>query len=228
MRVSSEFLMEDGSKMDVRKDMIQILIRNIDRLTRLVNNLLDISMIESGESKYTKEMMELRDIIDAAVGTMKTQYQKKGLKITIDVPEDLPRINADKDRIIQVFVNLLSNALKFTQEGGNVEIRAHESENHIEVQVKDDGVGIPPEKIDKIFDKFYQVNNTSTRPFDGSGLGLAITKGIMEAHGGTIRAKSAPSRGSVFILTFNKSQLNANERKAGIRNPLSHDSSLNL
>ncbi|MFU8767353.1 MAG: ATP-binding protein [Candidatus Methanoperedens sp.] len=203
MRASSELLMEDGSKMDARKDIIQILIRNIDRLTRLVNNLLDTSMIESGQSKYTKEVMELRDIIEAAVGTMKTQYEKKGLKITIEVPEDLPRINADKDRIIQVFVNLLSNALKFSHDGGNVEIRACESGNHIEVQVKDDGIGIHPDKIDKIFDKFYQVNNKSTRPYDGSGLGLTITRGIMEAHGGSIRAKNAPSGGSVFILTFN-------------------------
>ena len=204
MKVSSEFLLENDSKPSTREELLQILIRNIDRLTRLVNNLLDISIIESGKQKYSMEIVDLHDIIDTAVGTIRSQYEKNRLNITTDIPEDLPKINADKDKIIQVFINLLSNALKFTHEGGNVEIRAFEFENYIEVQVKDDGVGIPPDKIDKIFDKFYQVDNNSTRSYGGAGLGLAVIKAIIEDHGGSIRAESSPSKGSVFILTFNK------------------------
>lgn len=204
MKVSSEILLENDSKPGTREELLQILIRNIDRLTRLVNNLLDISIIESGKQKYSMEIVDLNDIIDTAVGTIRSQYEKKRLKITTDIPEDLPKINADKDKIIQVFINLLSNALKFTHEGGNVGIRAFEFENYIEVQVKDDGVGIPPDKIHKIFDKFYQVDNNSTHSYGGAGLGLAVIKAIMEDHGGFIRAESSPSKGSVFILTFNK------------------------
>lgn len=204
MKVSSEFLLENDSKPGTREELLQVLIRNIDRLTRLVDNLLDISIIESGKQRYSMEIVDLHDIIDTAVGTIRSQYEKKRLNITTDIPEDLPKINADKDKIIQVFINLLSNALKFTHEGGNVEIRAFEFENYIEVQVKDDGVGIPPDKIDKIFDKFYQVDNNSTHSYGGAGLGLAVTKAIMEDHGGFIRAESSPSKGSVFILTFNK------------------------
>lgn len=204
MKVSSEILLENDSKPDTREELLQIIIRNIDRLTRLVNNLLDISIIESGKQKYSMEIVDLNDIIDTAVGTIRSQYEKNRLKITTDIPEDLPKINADKDKIIQVFINLLSNALKFTHEGGNVEIRAFEFENYIEVQVKDDGIGIPPDKIDKIFDKFYQVDNNSTHSYGGAGLGLAVIKAIMEDHGGSIRAESSPSKGSVFILTFNK------------------------
>jgi signal transduction histidine kinase len=204
MKVSSELLLEDDSKSDSKKELVQILIRNNDRLIRLVNNLLDISIIESGKLKYNKEMVDLHDIIDIAVGTIKSQYEKKGLNITTDIPEDLSNINADKDRISQVFVNLLGNALKFTHEGGNVEIRASEFEKYIEVYVKDDGIGIPPDKIDRIFDKFNWVENNSTCPRGSAGLGLAITKGIMEGHGGSIRVESTPSKGSVFILTFKK------------------------
>ena len=204
MKVSSEFLLENDSKTSTKEELLQILIRNIDRLTRLVNNLLDISIIESGKQKYSMEIVDLHDIIDTAVGTVRSQYEKNRLNITTDIPEDLPKINADKDKIIQVFINLLSNALKFTHVGGNVEIRAFEFENYIEVQVKDDGIGIPPDKIDKIFDKFYQVDNNSTRSYGGAGLGLAVIKAIIEDHGGSIRAESSPSKGSVFILTFNK------------------------
>jgi signal transduction histidine kinase len=107
-------------------------------------------------------------------------------------------------KLIQVFINLLSNALKFTPNGGNVEIKANESEKYIEVCVKDDGIGIPPDKIDKIFNKFYQIDNTSARPYGGSELGLAITKSIMDGHGGTVRVESTPGEGSVFTLTFLK------------------------
>jgi len=204
MKISSELLLEDKSKPIERNELIQILVRNIERLTRLVNNLLNISMIESGKLKYNMEKVNLQEIIDIAVGTTKNQYETKALNMTISVPQNLSNINADKDRIIQVFLNLLSNAMKFTPEGGNVEIRCFEYEKYIEVHVKDDGVGIPPDKIDKIFSSFYQIDNSSTRSYGGAGLGLAISKSIMEGHGGSIRVKSIPSNGSEFILTFKK------------------------
>jgi len=149
-------------------------------------------------------MLDIGEIINSAIETMKKQSEEKKINITTDIPTDLLKINADKDKLIQVFVNLLSNALKFTPNDGNVEIKAYESEKYIEVCVKDDGIGIPPDKINKIFDKFYQIDNTSARPYGGSGLGLAITKSIMDGHGGTIRVESTPGEGTVFILTFLK------------------------
>jgi len=204
MKTSSEFLLEEKSGLIVKQELIQVLLRNIDRLTRLVNNLLDISMIESGKLKYNRETVGLQDIIGMAVDTMKNQYEVKGLNLTIDIPENLSKMNVDKDRMIQVILNLLNNALKFTHEGGNVKISAFEYENYIEIHVEDDGVGIPPDKIDKIFNIFYQIDNSSTRSYAGAGLGLAITKGIIEDHGGSISAISAPSRGSIFILKLPK------------------------
>jgi len=204
MKTSAEFLLQDDPDPDTRREMLELIVRNIDRQTRMVNDMLDISRIESGRMRFRKEMMDLGETINSAIETIKKQSEEMELNITVDIPPGLTKINADKDKLIQVFVNLLSNASKFTKKGGNVKIRAVESEKYIEVCVKDDGIGIPPDKINKIFDKFYQIDNTSVRPYSGSGLGLAITKSIMEGHGGTIRVESTPGVGSVFILTFLK------------------------
>jgi signal transduction histidine kinase len=204
MKTSAEFLLQNDPDVNVRREMLELIVRNIDRQTRMVNDMLDISRIESGNMRYRKEIMDIGEIINSAIETMKKQSEEKKINITTDIPPDLLTINADKDKLIQVFINLLSNALKFTPDGGNVEIKANESEKYIEVCVKDDGIGIPPDKIDKIFNKFYQIDNTSARPYGGSGLGLAITKSIMEGHGGTIRVESTPGEGTVFILTFLK------------------------
>ncbi len=204
MKTSAEFLLQNDPDVNVRREMLELIVRNIDRQTRMVNDMLDISRIESGNMRYRKEILDIGEIINSAIETMKKQSEEKNIKITTDIPPDLLKINADKDKLIQVFINLLSNALKFTSNGGNVKITANESEKHIEVCVKDDGIGIPPDKIKKIFNKFYQIDNTSARPYGGSGLGLAITKSIMDGHGGTIRVESTPGKGSVFILTFLK------------------------
>lgn len=204
MKISSEFLLDNKSHNINRNELIEILLRNIERLTRLVNNLLDLSKIESGKLKYNMESAQLHEIIDMSVATIKYQYDTKGVNITTDIPHDLSKINIDKDRIIQVFLNLLINALKFTLKGGKVEINAFEHEDHIEVHVKDDGIGIPVDQIDLIFEKFYQIDNSPTRSYPGAGLGLSITKSIMEGHGGSIRVKNNLPKGSVFILTFFK------------------------
>jgi len=204
MKTSAEFLLQNDPDLNVRREMLELIVRNIDRQTRMVNDMLDISRIESGNMRYRKEILDIGEIINSAIETIKKQSEEKKINITTDIPTDLLKINADKDKLIQVFINLLSNALKFTPNGGNVEIKANESEKYIEVCVKDNGIGIPPDKIDKIFNKFYQIDNTSARPYGGSGLGLAITKSIMEGHGGTIRVESTPGEGTVFILTFLK------------------------
>jgi len=204
MKTSAEFLLQNDPDLNVRREMLELIVRNIDRQTRMVNDMLDISRIESGNMRFRKEMQDMDEIINSAIETMKKQSKDKKINITTDIPTDLFKINADKDKLIQVFINLLSNALKFTPSGGNVEIKANESEKYVEVYVKDDGIGIPPDKIDKIFNKFYQIDSTSARLYGGSGLGLAITKSIVEGHGGTIRVESTPDEGSVFILTFLK------------------------
>ncbi len=204
VKTSAEYLLESDPEPNIRKEMLDLIITSIDRLARMVNDLLDISRIESGRMRYEKEIVDLRYVVNTAVENIKKEAQSKGLTLKTDIPENLSKIHADQDKLIQVFLNLLSNALKFTNRNGNVEIKAIEFEKNIEVHVKDDGLGIPPEELDKIFDKFYQVDNTYTRSYGGSGIGLAITKGIVEGHGGTIRVESKQGCGSDFIVTLNK------------------------
>ncbi|TFH43570.1 MAG: histidine kinase [ANME-2 cluster archaeon] len=204
MRISSEVLQDDDLSTSKRKQLSELVIRNVDRLTSMVNDLLDISMIESGKLKYHMEMVDLRDIINTALETLNTQLENKGLNIATDLPDDISRIEGDKDKLIQVFVNLLSNASKFTSEGGNVGIKVTEFEHYIEVRVNDDGIGISKDELENIFSDFYQIDNSSSRSYGGAGLGLAIIKGIAEGHGGSIKAESIPGDGSEFIVVLNK------------------------
>lgn len=204
MRISSEFMLENDPDPETRKELCEIFIRNTDRLTRMVDDLLDTSRIESNDLRFKKEMVDIRNIINTSIRTVRKQSEKKKLDITAEIPENISKIFADNDRLTQVFVNLLSNSIKFTQERGKVKIKILDYEKFIEVQVKDNGIGIPPDKLDKIFDKLYQVDNSSTRAYGGSGIGLAITKGIVEGHGGTIKVESEVGKGCLFILTFNK------------------------
>lgn len=204
IKLSSDFLLHSNYDQSTGKEMLDLITKNTDRLTHIVDDLLDISRIENGGITFDKESVDLYSIINTAANTIKKQAEDKDLELIIDVDQNLSNIEADRIKLIQVFLNLLGNALKFTPRGGKVEVKAHEFENYIEIQVKDNGIGIPADRIDKIFDKFYQIDNTSTRPYGGSGLGLAIVKDIIEGHGGTIRVESILGKGSTFIVTFNK------------------------
>ena len=204
MRLSAEMCLDDKINRNLRKNLHEKLISNIDRLTLMVNDLLNTSQIESGSIKYNREMVDLGEIINNSIDTMKETSDKKEIIITIDIPGKLMKISGDKDRLIQVFVNLLSNAVKFSQDGSVVEIKVAEFDKYFEVCVKDNGIGIPTDKLELIFDKFYQIDSTSSRPYGGSGLGLFITKSIVEEHGGSIKVESTYGKGSVFTVTLMK------------------------
>jgi len=192
-------LSSSGKDDETKEEMIQIIDRNIGRQNRLVNDLLDISRIETGNLKLYLKPVDLYDIIRESVGSMKKIAEEKGISIHVDLKGESLQITADYDRLVQVFVNLINNALKFTQEG-EIRIQARMVNGHPQIRVSDTGIGIPPEELDRIFDKFHQVDEGSTRQFGGSGLGLAICKGIIEQHGGSIRAESEVTKGSTFII----------------------------
>ena len=204
MKTSAEFLKEDNCDSSVRSEMLDLIIRNIDRQTRMVSDLLDISRIESGKIRFNPEITNLREIVNLSVKNVDSLSKEKDISIDVNLPKDLPPIKTDKDKLIQVFVNLLNNAIKFTPQGGNIDISSVEFDDFLEMRIKDTGIGIAPDHLDKIFDKFYQIDSTSTRKAGGSGLGLAITKGIIEGQGGTIRVESTPDFGTTFIFTLGK------------------------
>ena len=204
MKTSAEFLKEDNCDSSVRSEMLDLIIRNINRQTRMVSDLLDISRIESGKIRFNPEITNLREIVNLSVKNVDSLSKEKDISIDVNLPKYLPPIKTDKDKLIQVFVNLLNNAIKFTPQGGNIDISSVEFDDFLEMRIKDTGIGIAPDHLDKIFDKFYQIDSTSTRKAGGSGLGLAITKGIIEGQGGTIRVESTPDFGTTFIFTLGK------------------------
>ncbi|MEA1943939.1 MAG: HAMP domain-containing sensor histidine kinase, partial [Euryarchaeota archaeon] len=204
MKLSTDVLksLSDSEKdLRTREEMLAIIDRNIERQKRLVSDLLDISRIETGNLKLSLEPVDLYDIIRESVGSMKKIADEIGISIHLDLQGESPAIAGDRDRLVQVFVNLIGNALKFTKEG-EIQICARMVGGHPEIRVSDTGIGIPPEELDLIFDKFHQVDSGLTREVGGTGLGLAICKGIIEGHGGSIRAESEVGRGSTFVIVL--------------------------
>jgi len=191
-----------------RDEMLQIIDRNIKRQKRLVNDLLDISRIETGNLKLYLEPVDLYDIIRESSNSMKDLADRKGIPILMDLRGESPQITGDHGRLVQVFVNLIGNALKFMDKG-EIRIQAQVVGGHPEIRVSDTGIGIPAEELDLIFDKFHQVDSGLTREVGGSGLGLAISRGIVEGHGGSIRAESEVGRGSTFVVVLPGGNVNA-------------------
>ena len=204
IKISADVLKSlSGSEKDIRTrdEMLAIIDRNIGRQKRLVSDLLDISRIETGNLKLSLEPVDLYDIIRESVESMRKIAEEVGIPIHLDLQGESPRITGDPDRLVQVFVNLIGNALKFTKEG-EIRIWARMVDGHPEIRVSDTGIGIPPEELDMIFDKFHQVDSGLTREVGGTGLGLAICKGIIEGHGGSIMAESEVGRGSTFVIVL--------------------------
>ncbi|MCD4806275.1 MAG: sensor histidine kinase [Methanococcoides sp.] len=204
MKTSSEFLRESECNREIKEEMLDLIIRNIDRQARMVDDLLDISRIESGKMKFTPEDVNIKEIIEIALHNVQKHAKDKSINIMVNCPENVPVIRTDKDKLIRVFVNLLTNAIKFTPEEGEVTITVEDHEDHLQTSIKDNGIGISREKRDKIFDKFYQVDSTATRKAGGTGLGLAIIKGIIDGQGGNIYLESETGKGSTFTFRLPK------------------------
>lgn len=205
MKTSSEFMLEEKCDQNTRRQLLALINRNIDRQARMVDDLLDISRIESNRMKLDMESVDLHEALEHSLENVRRLSEDKGIEIETDVQEHIPKVHADKDKLIQVFVNLLNNAVKFTQRGGSISVSAHETDQDIAISVKDNGIGMDPENLEHVFDKFYQIDSTSTRKVGGCGLGLSITKGLVEGMGGSIEVESEPGKGSIFTFTLSKS-----------------------
>jgi signal transduction histidine kinase len=175
-----------------------------DRLTTLINELLDLAKIESGKVEWKMVELQPKELIERAVNATSALFeQKPSLNLITDVPEDLPNITGDRDRLLQVLINLISNAVKFTDEG-LVRIRCERREERGEMvfAVEDTGSGIPADQLDKVFERFQQVEDNQTGKPKGTGLGLPICKEIVAHHGGRIWVESELGKGSNFLLSL--------------------------
>ena len=176
-----------------------------DRLGRLINDLLDLTKIEAGTMSWRMKELSVQEVIQVSVDMLLPSARNKGLGLTVTVDPALPSFQGDRDRLVQVVTNILSNAIKFTDKGGEITVTAHEENEPVRqvvVAISDTGIGIPEEELDLIFDKFHRAGDLLTAKVEGTGLGLAIARQIVEYHGGRIWARSRHGAGSSFLFTI--------------------------
>ncbi len=172
--------------------------QKIEDLLNLINEMLDIARIESGKICQSQEPLQLVGMLEDTAALMRPRVDDRNITLRLDLPQDLPLIQADARNMEGLFTNLLSNAINYSPEGGLICVSACVQGDYVRVSVSDTGVGIEPEEVPKIFDKFYRVKHPKTRQVRGTGLGLAIVKGIVESHRGFIKVDSQPGVGTTF------------------------------
>ena len=204
IRSFSEIL-HDSPELDLgeRQQFLTIIIRESERLTRLINQVLDLSRIESGRMKWVMTDVDLVEVVEHAVASMRHLFEEKQVGLKVFKPEQVPMVHADRDQLIQLVINLLSNAQKFVPSGtGEVAVELTCGRNTLLVSVADNGPGIPYHEQDKIFERFHQVRSGKTGNPLGSGLGLAICRGIVEHLGGRLWVESTPGYGATFYFSL--------------------------
>jgi len=188
-----------GPLEEKQQDFVNRGMNKIDGLLELINDLLDVAKIEAGKYVQRQVPTDIGKIIEETVALMEERAKEKGIALTYSC-NDLKPVQADPKNIEEIFNNLISNAINYSPEGGRVTITARDFGENMEIKVEDTGVGISPEELPKIFDKFYRVKHPKTRKVVGTGLGLAIVKGVVEAHHGTIDVESVVDKGTTFRI----------------------------
>lgn len=181
------------------RDYLETARRNVDRLARLINDVLDFQRLESGQIELCRDEYDVNAVLRESLSSLAALTQPKGLELVTELIPGLPKVPFDKDKITQVFMNLVSNAAKFTDKG-KITIRTERLDNAIKVSVQDEGIGIRPEDLPKLFKSFSQIPVQGARKPGGTGLGLAISNKIMEMHGGKIGVDSVVGQGSTFYF----------------------------
>jgi signal transduction histidine kinase len=217
----SEMLVEGlaGELRPEQQEFVKTIHEKGEQLLSLIMGLLDLSKLESGTMRMAMRTARMEAVLREVVSTLTPTARKKGVRLELDLEAGMGELRGDPERLRQVFLNLVENAIKFTPTAGSVTLRtrmvadAGEGEeeglsllaptrSHLEVRVEDTGIGIPPRERAKVFDPFYQVDSSSTREYGGTGLGLSIVKRLVEAHSGDIRIEDNPPRGTTFIVSL--------------------------
>jgi two-component system phosphate regulon sensor histidine kinase PhoR len=184
---------------DNRLSFVKSIESQADRMTALVDDLLDLTAIESGKNAPVKEPLLINDIVSDVIDSLKPLANRKSVLFHVDASmARLPAVSCDKKQIKQVLTNLLQNAVKYNKDGGRITIDAEQQDAHVTLFIRDTGAGIPAADLPRIFERFYRVDKARSREMGGTGLGLAIVKHIIEAHGGTVSVESTLGEGSTF------------------------------
>jgi signal transduction histidine kinase len=196
-----------GALTERQNEFLEIISANVDRMDRLVADLLDVSRIEAGRLRLDMGPVDLRQVIDTVIQSVKTQIEAKQLTLEVKIPPTLPSVWGDQGRLVQVLNNLVSNAYKYTPNGGHIQIAVDgqtdtASSGQLAISVRDSGVGISPEDQQRLFTKFFRADDPRVREVPGTGLGLSITKSLVETHGGRIWFESELGHGTTFTFTL--------------------------
>ncbi len=196
-------MISDGTLGDVneqQKKAVMTVIRNSERLRRLVDSLLYLSRAQAGKIHYSFENVQIVEVINNSIQDVALQAESKNITIEKNLPDKLPVFTADTDKLMDVLINLFDNAVKFTPESGIITISSDVEDNSLHISVQDTGIGIPEDKIPNLFQRFYQVDASGKRKYGGAGLGLYICKKIVEDHAGNIWVESTEGKGSTFHI----------------------------
>lgn len=186
---------------DDARNFLKIILEHTTRLDNLVNDLLDLSQLESEGIKLELEQVELQGLADKAISSFKSKLRKRSIEVNNELPASL-FLRADKDKLEQVFINLIDNAIKFNNDNETIKIYAQDSGKLCKVFIEDSGIGIPAKDIARIFERFYRVDKARSRELGGTGLGLSIVKHIVALHGGEAGVESTEGLGSKFWFTL--------------------------
>lgn len=228
-------LLSENFQDDVKRQF-RMMLRNSERLTRLINQLLDLSRLEAGGMTLQARSEDLVLLLRPIISSFESLAKRRQISFSFVAPDDLINVYLDRDKLEKILYNLLANAFKFTPEHGAITVKVTkggEVENeradskmpcspYVQIAVKDTGIGIPPDQLEKIFDRFYQTGEGMTGIQEGAGIGLALAKELVELHGGIIHVESDPGKGSTFVirLPMGKKDLNSNEIVADASEPV--------
>lgn len=202
MALSRVLIMQAKDKLsDEENSYLEIVERNGKNLLSLINDILDLSKVEAGKMEILPVPVSLGALLRTVNENLQSLADDRGLTLTLSVPENLPMVETDESRLHQVLLNIINNAIKFTEKG-SVEVSVNHDSKNVSIEVKDTGIGISKEDIPHIFDEFRQVDGTSARQYEGTGLGLAIASKMTNILGGNIKVNSSLGKGSVFIITI--------------------------
>ncbi len=194
----------DGASADpeMSKKFLGIIYEETERLNRLIRDLLDLSMMESKKTRMNQHLIDLGQLVQEAGDFLEDYAEKKQISLSFNLRKDLPEVNGDEDRLEQVLINLMDNAIKYTPPGGKIQVSCEQDDGFLKVSVRDTGPGIPEEERERVFERFYRVETDRSTRTGGRGLGLSIAKHIIEAHGGAIWVESILGKGSTFCFTI--------------------------
>jgi len=184
------------------REFLKIIEEHSKHLSLLIDDVLDLSAIEARRMEFRLEPVSLAEVTAQLIHGLAPMAKAKSLTIDNQLTDKLPKVRADRDKLAQILMNLIDNAIKFNKAGGRIEIHASSENGKVKVRINDTGVGIAPADLPRVFERFYRADKARSHAIAGTGLGLAIVKHLVEAHQGTVTAESHPGQGSAFTFTL--------------------------